>query len=220
MEDKKLQETISKLIFKKDSFEAEKLMLDYVKVNPHDADGWSRLVILETLFPIEDYERATEYLNTALTYHRDNHLFFIVKLFFIEWYLGGSNETLIKMAFELKNRMDNEMSSMLSYILAWHYKNNDIYKFESLLKESIQEYPKHVTNYADLGKFYLSKGEKEQGIALIKEGIENVKVIYRDSNMVYDPLDIIRFINERITGVFMTEGTYYSLENLAQISDR
>jgi len=59
MEDKKLQETISKLIFKKDFFEAERLMLDYIKVNPHDIDGWSRLVILETLFPIEDYERAT-----------------------------------------------------------------------------------------------------------------------------------------------------------------
>ncbi|GAA0408775.1 hypothetical protein [Paenibacillus motobuensis] len=219
MEDKIFKETISKLIVKRDFFEAERLMLDYIKVNPHDIDGWSRLVILETLSPIEDYERATDYLTTALTYHRDNHLFFIVRLFFIEWYLGGLNETLIKMALGLKNSMDYEMSSMLSYILAWHYKNKDIYKFESLLEQSIQEYSKHVTNYADLGKFYLNKGEKEQGTELIKKGIANIKVIYRDSNNDHDPLDIIRFINERITGVFITEGTYHSLENLIQTSD-
>ena len=75
-------------------------MLDYLKVNPNDADGWARLVILETLSPIEDYERATEYLNAALTYHKDNLLFFVLILFFTDWYLGGLSENLVIKAFE------------------------------------------------------------------------------------------------------------------------
>lgn len=215
MDDIKLQETISKIIVNRDSLgEAEKLLLNYLRVYPNDADGWGRLVILETLSPFDDYERATEYLNSALTYHKDNQMFLILRYFFTEWYLGGLNEELVNTVSGLKSTFTGETSSMLSYILAWHYKNKDMYKFESLLKESIKECSMHVTNYTDLGKHYLSKGDKEQGTALIREGLSNVKVIYNDSNMDYDTLDIVRFVDERITGIFMTEDTYRSLEKL------
>ncbi|WP_134910352.1 hypothetical protein [Paenibacillus sp. IHB B 3084] len=105
---------------------------------------------------------------------------------------------------------------MLSYILAWHYKGTDICKFDSLLNESIQECPKHITNFTDLGKHYLDKGDKELGKTLIWKGVSNVKLIYKDSNIDYDPLDIVRFVNERITGVFMTENMYHSLNKLIQ----
>lgn len=217
MEDKNLQETVSRLIANRSSFdEVEQLLLDYVKVNPYDADGWARLVTLETLAPVEDYERATEYLNTALTYHKGNQLFFVLRYFLTEWFLGGLDDELVNSALEQKNTFAEGTSSMLSYILAWHYKNKDMYKFESLLEESIQECAIHVTNYTDLGKHYLSKGEIEKGTALIKEGLSNVIVIYNDTNMEYDSLDIVRFVNERITGVFMTEDTYRSLERLVQ----
>ncbi|ASA23041.1 hypothetical protein [Paenibacillus donghaensis] len=217
MKDLILQATVSKLVMNRDSLEeAENLMLDYLKINPYDADGWSRLVILETMSPIEDYERATEYLNTALTYHKDNSLFFVLKLFFIDWYLGGLDEILVNKALDLKSVVNCETSSMLSYILAWHYKCKDISKFESLLNESIQECSKHVSNYSDLGKHYLSKGDKELGKKMIREGVSNVKLIYGESNIDYDPLDIVRFINERITGVFITEVMYDSLKKLIQ----
>ncbi|MFK4342212.1 MULTISPECIES: hypothetical protein [unclassified Paenibacillus] len=215
MEDKKLQETIAKIVIRRDSLEeAEKLMLDYVKVNPNDVDGWARLVILETLSPIEDYERATKYLNNALAFHKDNLLFFVLMLFFSDWYLGGLDEKLVRKALELKSTVNFEVSSMLSYILAWHYKSMDICRFDSLLNESIQECPKHVTNFTDLGKYYLGKGDKELGKMLIREGLSNVKLIYKDSNINFDPLDIVRFVNERITGVFMTEDMYHSLNKL------
>ncbi|MFK4305313.1 tetratricopeptide (TPR) repeat protein [Paenibacillus sp. RC254] len=217
MEDIKLQETISKLVVSRDSLEeAERLMLDYVKVNPNDVDGWARLVILETLSLIEDYERATKYLTNALAFHKDNLLFFVLMLFFSDWYLGGLDEKMIRKALELKSTVNYEVSSMLSYILAWHYKGMDICKFDSLLNESIQECPKHVTNFTDLGKHYLDKGDKELGKTLIRKGVSNVKLIYKDSNIDYDPLDIVRFVNERITGVFMTENMYHSLNKLIQ----
>jgi tetratricopeptide (TPR) repeat protein len=215
MEDIELQTKISKLVFNWDALEeAEKLILDYLKVNPQDIDAWSRLVILETLSPIEDYERATEYLNIALKYHKDNSIFLVLMLFFTDWYLGGLNQKLVEKVLEIKQTADCETSSILSYILAWHYKSKDICKYESLLNASIHECAKHVTNYTDLGKHYLSKGEKELGTTMIREGIANVKIIYKDSNIVFDPLDITRFVNERITGIFMTEDTYHSLEKL------
>lgn len=206
---------ISELVLNRDALEdAEKLILDCLKVSPYDIDAWSRLVVLETLSPIEDYERAVEYLNTALKYHKDNSLFLVLMLFFTDWYLGGLNQELIEKAIKIKQTVNRETSSMLSYILAWHYKSKDIGMFESLLYESISECTKHVTNYIDLGKHYLSKGKKELGTTLIRKGIANVKIIYKDDNIDFDPLDITRFINERITGVFMTEDTYHSLEKL------
>ncbi|WP_179030976.1 tetratricopeptide repeat protein [Paenibacillus kribbensis] len=215
MENKKLQETVSSLILNRGSFEeAEQLLLDYVKENPTDVDGWAKLVMLETLAPIEDYERATEYLNTAIIYHKDNQLFHVLRYYFTEWFLGGLDEELVNTAFELKSTFTGEVSSMLSYILARHFQNKDMNKFESFLKKSIQECSMHVTNYTDLGRHYLSKGDKEEGIALIREGLLNVKVIYNDTNMDFDSLDIVRFVNEMITGVFMTEDIYRSLEKL------
>lgn len=218
MEDRKLQETVSRLILNRANFdEAEYLLLDYIKANPHDVDGWARLVILETLTPVEDYQRATEYLKTALTYHKDNQLFIVLLYFFTEWFLGGLDEELVNSALELKSTFAEEISSMLSYILAWHYKYKDMHKFESLLEESIRECKRHVTNYTDLGKHYLSKGNKEQGTALIRKGLSNVIMIYNDTNMDYDSLDIARFVNERISGIFMTEDTYRSLEKLVQM---
>ncbi|MGV6934562.1 hypothetical protein ACWA2B_03430 [Paenibacillus sp. CMM36] len=217
MKDIKLQDTISKLVANRDFLEeAERLMLDYLKVHPDDVDGWARLVILETLSPIEDYERATRYLNDALSFHKDNLLFFVLILFFSEWYLGGLDEKLIGKALELKSTVNCEVSSMLSYILAWHYKSMDICKFDSFLNESIQECPKHVTNFTNLGMHYLGKGDKKLGEELIRKGLSNVELIYIDSNVDYDPLDIVRFVNERITGVFMTEDTYHSLNKLIQ----
>lgn len=217
MEDKKLQETVSSLIVNRSSLgKAEQLLLDYVKRNPTDIDGWAKLVMLETLAPIEDYERATEYLNTAITYHKDNELFHVLRYYFTEWFLGGLDEEMVNTAFGLKSTFTGKTSSMLSYILARYFQNKDMIKFESFLKKSIQECSEHVTNYTDLGRYYLSKGDKEEGIALIKEGLRNVKIIYNDTNMEFDLLDKARFVNEMITGVFMTEDTYRSLINLVQ----
>lgn len=214
MKDVELQQNITRLISNRNLEEAERLLLDYLKVNSFDIDGWSRLVILETLSPIEDYERATEYLHTALEYDKDNLIFFVLILFFTEWYLGGLKYNQVEKAFEIKETADGETSSMISFILAWHLKSRDISKFKSLLIESINECPTHVINYTDLGKYYLSKGEKELGTTMIRRGIENVITLYKDSKSDYDPLDITHFVNERITGVFMTEDTYNSLKKL------
>ena len=74
----------------------------------------------------------------------------------------------------------------------------------------------HVMNFVDLGKHYLLNGELDKGKELIQRGLANVKLIYKEDESYedYDSLDVIRFINERITGVFTTEGRYSSMIEL------
>lgn len=212
-----LQTDISNLIIKQDLLEkAEEMLINYLKENPQDVDGWSRLVILETLAPLEDYERATEYLHSALRIDKDNSVFIVLLLFFTEWYLGGMDESLIKTAEKLKKTASRGISSISTYVLAWHFKSEDIRKFELLLNESIQEFPEYVTNYTDLGKHYLANGNNVLGEKMIREGLANVILIYKNSDNDYDPTDVTRFINERITGIFMTEDNYRSRKVLIQ----
>ena len=190
------------------------MLINYLKVNSQDIDWWGRLVLLETLAPLEDYGRATEYLHSAIRYDKDNYVFTVLLLFFTEWYLGGMDESLIRSAQELKKTSSREISSIISYILAWHYKSEDTGQFDLLLNKSIKEFPGYVTNYTDLGKHYLVTGKIALGKKLIEEGLANVRLIYKESDNDYDPIDVTRFINERITGVFMTEGNFRSLKEL------
>lgn len=216
MDDKELHNNITKLVINRELEEAESLLVNYLQENPYDVDGWNRLIILETLSPLEDYERATKYLQSALLYHKDNLLYFVLLFFFIDWYLGGLDEELVNKAKKIKSEANMETSSMLSYILAWHTRSKDIKKFELLLNRSIQENPNSVNCFVDLGKYYLEEGDRELGKKLIQEGLSNVKLVYNDFNTDYDPLDIVRFVNERIIGIFMTEDTYRSLYDLLQ----
>lgn len=122
----------------------------------------------------------------------------------------------MKSAQELKRTASKEISSIASYILAWHCKSKKVDQFTILLKESIQEFPGYVMNYTDLGKHYLATGNAELGKKLIEEGLANVKLIYSNSDKNYDPTDVARFIDERITGVYMAEDNYRSLNELIQ----
>jgi len=219
MKEKEIHKIIDKLVSNRELETAERLLENYLEVNPYDVDEWNRLIILETLSPLEDYGRASEYLYSALSYHKDNKLFFVLLVFFTDWYLGGLDEALVKKAMEIKNTADMETSSMLSYLLACHFRSEDINKYELLLNESIQKYPNYVYNYTDLGEFYLKMGKRELGKNLIREGLSHVKLIYKNdaiNDYDDDPLDIFQFVNERITGVFMMEDTYNSLNELLQ----
>lgn len=197
---------------------AERLLIDYVEQNPYDIEGWNRLIMLEALAPFEDYEQAADFARAALYYHQNNLLYFILILSFTPWYQGELDDELVKQAEEVQSEADPEMASVISLLLADHYRGKDKDHYEFLLKRSIDYYPYIVRNYTDLGDYYMKYGQKELGKTLIKKGLANVKFIYIDGGEDgHDELDIIRYINEMITGVFITEYSYRDLENLVKM---
>lgn len=100
----------------------------------------------------------------------------VLLLFFTDWDLGGLDEELVKKAKEVKNKANNEISSMISYILAWYKKDKDMNRFKQLLHQAIQEYPNNVSYYADLGKQYLAEGKKVLGKQLIQKALKNIQL--------------------------------------------
>lgn len=216
MVDTELQKKITALVAERKLETAERLLIDYVEQHPYDIDGWNRLIVLETFTPFEDYEQAADFAWAALDYHRNNLLYFVLILSFTPWYQGELGEELVEQAKEVQRGSDPEMAAIISLLLADHCRH-DKAQYESLLKQSIEEYPYIVRNYTDLGQYYLGYGQKELGKALIKEGLANVKFVYiEDVDDNHDDLDIIRYINEMITCVFITEVSYRELENLLQ----
>lgn len=217
MIDKELQKQITALVSDRKIETAEKLLISYVEQNPYDIEGWNRLIILETLVPIEDYEQASDFARTALYYHQNNLLYFLLILSFTPWYKGELDAELVEQAEEIQREADPEMASIISLLLADHYQSNDKAHYEFLLKRSIEYYPYIVRNYTDLGQHYMGYGKKELGKKMIKKGLSNVKFVYIDGEEDdHDELDIIRYINEMITGVFATEYSHRELEKMME----
>lgn len=215
MIDEELQKQVTALVVEGEILTAERLLINYVEQNPYDIEGWNRLIMLEALAPLEDYEKAAYFAKTALYYHQNNLLYFILILSFTPWYKEELDSELVEQAKAIQSKADSEMASIIALLLADYYESKDNTQYESLLKQSIEEYPYIVRNYTDLGQYYLGYGQKELGKALIKEGLANVKFIYMDDEEDgHDELDIIRYINEMITRVFITENSYRDLENL------
>lgn len=197
--------------------EAEKLILDYLNKFPQDVDAWARVVLLQTLPPFGDYQRAISLLDSAMEYNDNVSYFTILSSFFSEWFMGGMNDFQLEKLMQLnKNSSDTQTKAIILYLMAWHYESTNKNKFVTLVDQSIKTCDYLVMNWVDLGSYYLQNGEMDKGKLLIQSGLANVKLIYKEDTCYedYDSLDVIRFINERITGVFMTEGRYNSIVNL------
>lgn len=197
--------------------EAEKLILDYLNKFPQDVDAWARVVLLQTLPPFGDYQRAISLLDSAMEYNDNVSYFTILSSFFSEWFIGGMNDFQLEKLMQLKkNSSDTQTKAIILYLMAWHYESTNKNKFVTLVDESIKTCDYLVMNWVDLGNYYLQNGEMDKGKLLIQSGLANVKLIYKEDICYedYDSLDVIRFINERITGVFMTEGRYNSIVSL------
>ncbi|PWW44231.1 MULTISPECIES: tetratricopeptide repeat protein [Paenibacillus] len=197
--------------------EAEKLILDYLNKFPRDVDAWARVVLLQTLPPFGDYQRAISLLDSAMEYNDNVSYFTILSSFFSEWFMGGMNDFQLEKLMQLKkNSSDTQTKAIILYLMAWHYESTNKNMFVTLVDQSIKTCDYLVMNWLDLGSYYLQNGEMDKGKLLIQSGLANVKLIYKEDTCYedYDSLDVIRFINERITGVFMTEGRYNSIVNL------
>ncbi|MEC0124143.1 tetratricopeptide repeat protein [Paenibacillus pabuli] len=197
--------------------EAEKLILDYLNKFPQDVDAWARVVLLQTLPPFGDYQRAISLLDSAMEYNDNVSYFTILSSFFSEWFMGGMNDFQLENLIQLeKNSSDTHTKAIILYLMAWHYESTNKNKFVTLVDQSIKTCNYLVMNWVDLGNYYLQNGEMDKGKLLIQSGLANVKLIYKEDTCYedYESLDVIRFINERITGVFMTEGRYNSIVDL------
>ncbi|MFS0873070.1 MULTISPECIES: tetratricopeptide repeat protein [Paenibacillus] len=197
--------------------EAEKLIINYLDKYPHDIDAWVRVAILQTLPPFGDYQRAALLLEEAIEYHGSVSPLTILLSFFSEWFLGGMNDRQLENVVNtMKNSSDPNTKAIIMYLMAWHYESTDTNKYVNFLNESINTCNYLVMNLVDLGNYYLQNGEPDKGKRLIQNGLANVRLIYKEDECYedYDSLDVIRFINERITGVFMTEDRYSSIVDL------
>ncbi|MBD8015029.1 hypothetical protein [Planococcus wigleyi] len=197
---------------------AEALLIDYVHKNPDDLEGWNRLIILETLDPIEDYEQATEYTKEALTHHNDQPIYFVLILLFARLHRGELDHVLVEQAKGALNKADPEIASMISLLLANYYRSRDSIQYEAFLTKSIEDGPYFVGNYLELGDYYLEKGQRDLGKELIRKGLAQVQLIYKteDDDEELDWLDIDRYVNEMLTRVFIMENSYNYFEELLQ----
>lgn len=197
---------------------AEALLIDYVHKNPDDLEGWNRLIILETLDPIEDYEQATEYTKEALTHHNDQPIYFVLILLFARLQRGELDHVLVEQAKGALNKADPEIASMISLLLANYYRSRDSIQYEAFLTKSIEDGPYFVGNYLELGDYYLEKGQRDLGKELIRKGLAQVQLVYKteDDDEELDWLDIDRYVNEMLTRVFIMENSYNYFEELLQ----
>lgn len=197
---------------------AEALLIDYVHKNPDDLEGWNRLIILETLDPIEDYEQATEYTKEALTHHNDQPIYFVLILLFARLHRGELDHVLVEQAKGALNKADPEIASMISLLLANYYRSRDSIQYEAFLTKSIEDGPYFVGNYLELGDYYLEKGQRDLGKELIRKGLAQVQLVYKteDDDEELDWLDIDRYVNEMLTRVFIMENSYNYFEELLQ----
>lgn len=218
MKDGELKRKITALVNEEKLEKAEALLIDYVHKNPDDLEGWNRLIILETLDPIEDYEQATEYTKEALTHHNDQPIYFVLILLFARLHRGELDHVLVEQAKGALNKADPEIASMISLLLANYYRSRDSIQYEAFLTKSIEDGPYFVGNYLELGDYYLEKGQRDLGKELIRKGLAQVQLVYKteDDDEELDWLDIDRYVNEMLTRVFIMENSYNYFEELLQ----
>ena len=218
MKDGELKRKITALVNEEKLEKAEALLIDYVQKNPDDLEGWNRLIMLETLAPIEDYEQAAEYTKEALTHHNDQPIYFVLILLFARLHRGELDHVLVEQAKGALNKADLEIASMISLLLANYYRSRDSIQYEAFLKKSIEAYPYFVGNYLELGQYYVANGQRELGKELIRKGLAQVQLIYKteDDDEELDWLDIDRYVNEMLTRVFIMEDSYNDFKELLQ----
>ncbi|ANU23371.1 hypothetical protein [Planococcus donghaensis] len=145
MKGEELKRKITALVNDEKLENAEALLIDYVQMNPDDLEGWNRLILLETLDPLEDYEQASEYTREALTYHNDQPIYFVLILLFARLHKGELDYVLVEQARSALNKANPKIASMISLLLAKYYESRDSIQYEAG--------PYFVGNYLELGQY-------------------------------------------------------------------
>lgn len=214
-----MNELISKIIElnkKHEDLKIKQLLKVYLKNDPNNIDLLLRLGVF-VIFPgIADPYEAIDAFELALKIDKNNVIALLGIAYVNNYCLGGVNE---KLFFRINSVdvVNNEELSMLKYVASWFYEiKNDNINQEKLLKESIFLCDSHVYNYVGLAKLYIKRNKKNEGIALAKKALSNIKNVYSENYSSNDPTDYNEFINEGIKGIHITKP---NLEFIKELTD-
>ena len=215
--DEQLLKNVRVLVQEEKIDDAEKMILDYLDRNPKDSDAWIRLALVEMTPPYEDHRLIFEWMDKLLAYDPFNP-YALLMLSYVHTYLFcGIPDDVYRRLCLAKNN-DLEIMSMIELAKSWYFSSkNDWVNFEKSLRKSIEYCSFHQENLTSLGAFLLKKGEIEQGMKLIKHGMQNVKhICTSNDSCVTDPISMNDFLNEGFKGIFITQSNYETLEQLLE----
>jgi|GEM_PF-1917647 len=197
--------------------DAENALLEYLKQNPNDMEGWLLLLCIETNPPLEDPYRIIEFAQRFLENYPLNPYALLFWSYADYYLMANDNEELYRQLYEAKSD-DTEIMSMIEVAKARYCEKRDIKKYEECLLASIYYCDYHVTNYGMLGQFYIEHNRIKEGIALIRQGFKNIKRLVTPENagIDSDPVSLQDFLNEFFTGTTIVYVEYGRLCNLIQ----
>jgi len=194
--------------------EAERILDELLKNDPHNTELWLRYALFELRPPISYQPKSIECLNSILTYDPCNADAILLLAYIYDYMAGGIDEELITKLSSIKTE-DPEYLSMIEYIKSRRYFGNDNAMHELHLLKSIQKFQGHVYNYRDLGWLYTKTGRQNEGKKLLHTALKNVKLVYpypSDNTFFHDYTDVHEYFNELVKGIHMTFVNYQSLE--------
>lgn len=176
--------------------EIEKILLDYILLNPLESDVCLKLIKhIYTTRPVDTLD-IIDYINEILQLD-PNNIYALLFLAYIQYHdIGIMDETLIeKMATYETN--DLEIKGMIAIAISWHYSlKQDVVEQEQWLKKSIELAPHLVLNYYELMLLYFYNGQKEKFQQLIPFALKNVAYVFKDNDdFLVDTTDVEEFFN-------------------------
>lgn len=181
---------------------AEEIIERRIKNDNRNIKLWFKLAVIELTVPLVDYIKSLECVNKILDIDKNNVLAVILECCIHHYHLGGINEDLFN-KLNLIRTNDNDVLSMIKYIMSLYYEDLDINKQKELLEQSICLCNDYVTNYEELGNIYIIQGDLDKGKKLIKKAYDNIKLVYNEEELC-DFTDVNEYINEHVKGIHLS----------------
>jgi len=206
---------------------AEANIREKLSNDPNNIELLLQLALVEPRNLLGGYEAAIISTQKILSYDPDNIIALIIWAYKIYIY-GKSDESLLKKLTSIKTNAA-EINSMLLYITSWFYIGKDDKKQEELLRQSINEYPGHVCNYAELAKLYSKQGKNEEARKLWEKALDNIKMFSNSDSIDYITevpyqdgteyiVDLNEFLNTVIKGTHSLASIVEDLKKKAEVN--
>jgi ribosomal protein S15P/S13E len=197
--------------------DAENILIEHLKQHPQDTESWLLLLCIEIKTPLDDSEKIIEYAKNFLEYHPLNAYALLFWSYADHYLKGNDDEELYRQLCEVQIN-DSEIVSMISIAKARYCEKRDLKSHEKYLLESIRYCDYYVTNYTMLGEFYIEHDRKEEGMFLVKQGLDNIQRLVTPENagIGFDSLSVQTFLDEFFTGttiIYLEYGRLLHLVN-------
>jgi len=180
---------------------------EYLKENPFDTEIWIKFALLLYSSLLHEDLGAQKCLEKILEYDPNNIKVILFRAYIIEHYSYIDDNLFASLNKIIST--DNSLMSLVEYSKSSYYylvqENFD--EYENCLLRSIKLCDQYLSNYIDLGQYYLKKGYLQKGYDLMNQGLKNFEYVY-DDNHPHDILDIEEFFNERFKGLHLSRSNY------------